>query len=132
MKTEEAIDWLADQEQFWSCISIWESISNGGRIRTCPKEELTWSFIWYRDQMSYLLVSGVECDPKLAEGVQWLFDNSDRIIRELHETNFGSSDWISLPERVQFCAAFIAQAISRISMNNRTGISGNDECAELS
>ena len=130
MKTEEVIDWLADQEQFWGCISIWESISNGGRIRVCPKDELTWSFIWYRDEMSYLLISGADCDPNFARGVQWLFDNSDRIIRELHETNFGSSDFISLPERVNFCAAFIAQALARISMSNSAGAPGNGKSEE--
>lgn len=130
MKTEEAIDWLADQEQFWGCISMWESISNGGRICTYPKDELTWSYIWYRDEMSYLLLNGADCDPQFAKGVQWLYDNTDRIIRELHETNFGTSDFLSLPERVQFCAAFCAQAISRISMSSSDGIPGSGRGVE--
>ena len=132
MKPEEVIDWLADQEQFWSCISIWESISNGGRLRTWPKEELTWSFLWYRDQMSYLLMSGSDCDPKFAQGVQWLFDNTDQIISELHETDLGTSEWISLPERVQFCGAFCAQAISRISMSSNDEIPGSGRGVEQS
>jgi len=115
VKTEEVIDWLADQEQFWNCISVWESISNGARIRTYPKEEITWSFLWYRDQLMYLFLDGPEWDPRLAIGLQWIFDNTDRILFEMHATNF-SSDWISLPERVQFVAAFCAQSLSRFAL----------------
>ena len=116
MNTEEVIEWLRNEECFWECISLWESISTEENRRTYPQEELTWTFIWLRDQLIYKFLDGRLCDPRLAKSLQWLFDNTDRILSELCDTNF-TADWMTLPERVRFVGTFCGAAIIRISLN---------------
>ena len=119
MSTENLLDWLGQSATHWDCLDMVENISAGGRRRLSDQDQITWPYWWFHDQVKFRLLEEAYADLGLAKGLQWLSDNSARVLHELWATPYCTSECMSLAAKVQFLAQFYARTLERIATHHQ-------------
>lgn len=132
MTKEQLVDFLHQSNTLWACLAIFENITDGCRRRISPQDEITWAFWYFHDEVLFQMLQAEPGDLGIAKSLQWLADNSERILADLHDTHHCTSPWHSIFDRVSLVAQFYAGAIERIASHYHQKMAALDQPKEAS
>ena len=130
MTKEELVDWLHQSNTLWACLDIFENLTDGCRRRISPQDEITWAFWYFHDEVRFHMLQEAHGDLGIAKSLQWLSDNSERILAELHASHHCISPWLSVFDRVSFTAQFFGRAVDRIATHHQQQVALQSQSEE--